>query len=59
MGYITSRDTAYLIIIVVVIVGVFILMITDHEIPQWLIAVVGTLISGVSGILVGNTNNVK
>ena len=58
MNGLTSRDIAYLIVIVLVIVGVFILMITDHDIPQWLIAVIGSLLSGASGILVGNTKHV-
>lgn len=57
MNKLVMRDIIYLVTMLVVIIGVFILLIMDIDVPSWLIGAVGSLISGVLGINVGNTKN--
>ena len=56
MSKLNGSDIVYLIIMVVILIGVFALLLTDNTIPQWLIGVVGSSMTGIIGIKVGNSN---
>ena len=51
-----KRDITYLIIMLVVLVGSFAIMLTGEVLPNWLVGTISSLITGVLGIQVGNTN---
>lgn len=53
----SSEDWVSLVIIVVIIIGTFGLLYTDHEVPSWLIGTIGSILTGGIGIRMGGNNN--